>query len=101
MIGQAIDMVRPRGTVSVLGLCMAADTTQPFAALLKEVKVQYAVGTSLYQFGMVADVLDAGHVEPRVMVTDSVSLSQMPAMFEALRQRSSQCKVLVSPWRDR
>jgi (R,R)-butanediol dehydrogenase/meso-butanediol dehydrogenase/diacetyl reductase len=98
MIGNAIDLVGPRGTVSVLGLCMAADTTMPFTALLKEVKVHYAVGTSLYQFRTVADVLDAGNVEPRAMVTDSVSLNGMPTMFEALRQRSSQCKVLVSPW---
>lgn len=100
MIDKACDLVRPRGTVSVLGLCMAADPVQLSAPLLKELKLQFAVGTSLHQFGMVADVLDAGHVEPRVMVTDTVSLTDMPAMFEALRERSSQCKVLVRPWAD-
>jgi (R,R)-butanediol dehydrogenase/meso-butanediol dehydrogenase/diacetyl reductase len=98
MISKATDLVKRRGTVSVLGLCMAVDTIMPSTALLKEVKIQYAVGTSLEQFTRAANVLDAGHVEPRSMVTDTVSLDAMPAMFEALRQRSSQCKVLVKPW---
>jgi hypothetical protein len=31
------------------------------------------------------------------MVTDIVQLEDMPPMFEALRQRSTQCKVLVDP----
>jgi threonine dehydrogenase-like Zn-dependent dehydrogenase len=100
IIDTACDLVRPRGTVSVLGLCMAADPVQLSAPLLKELKLQFAVGTSLHQFGTVANVLDAGHVEPRAMVTDTVSLNGLPAMFEALRERSSQCKVLVSPWAD-
>jgi (R,R)-butanediol dehydrogenase/meso-butanediol dehydrogenase/diacetyl reductase len=32
------------------------------------------------------------------MVTDLVGLDAMPAAFEALRQRSTQCKVLVDPF---
>ena len=100
MIDKACDLVKPRGTVSVLGLCMAADPVMLSAPLLKELKLQFAVGTSLHQFATVANVLDAGHVEPRAMVTDTVSLADMPTMFEALRERSSQCKVLVSPWAD-
>lgn len=99
-IDTACTLVRPRGTVSVLGLCMSVDPIQVSVPLLKELKLQFAVGTSLHQFETVARVLDAGHVEPRAMVTDTVSIDQMPAMFEALRERSSQCKVLVKPWED-
>jgi (R,R)-butanediol dehydrogenase/meso-butanediol dehydrogenase/diacetyl reductase len=98
MVSRSIDLVKPRGSVSVLGLCMVTDPINHSGALLKEVKLQFAVGTSLYQFRTVADVLDAGHVEARAMVTDTISLDQMPEMFEALRQRTSQCKVLLKPW---
>lgn len=100
MIDRSCGLVKPRGTVSVLGLCMSADPVALSVPLLKELKLQFAVGTSLHQFSTCADVLDAGHVEPRAMVTDTVSLDDMPAMFEALRERSSQCKVLVKPWAD-
>jgi len=34
---------------------------------------------------------------PRAMITHTVGLEALPAAFEALRQRSDQCKVLVSP----
>jgi (R,R)-butanediol dehydrogenase/meso-butanediol dehydrogenase/diacetyl reductase len=98
MIGRSIDLVRPRGTVIALGLCLARDWLMPFTGLSKEVRLQWAQGSSLSQFATVADVLASGAVEPRAMVTDTVSLEALPAAFEALRRRTSQCKVLVDPW---
>jgi (R,R)-butanediol dehydrogenase/meso-butanediol dehydrogenase/diacetyl reductase len=32
------------------------------------------------------------------MVTETVSLAQFPAAFEALRERTHQCKVMLNPW---
>jgi (R,R)-butanediol dehydrogenase/meso-butanediol dehydrogenase/diacetyl reductase len=66
--------------------------------MLKEARIQFAVGTALAQFLTVADTLSAGHVEPRLMVTDTVPLTGLPDAFEALRGNSAQCKVLVDPW---
>jgi threonine dehydrogenase-like Zn-dependent dehydrogenase len=64
----------------------------------KEVQLQFAVTYSMAEFTHVADTFDAGHVEPRSMITDRVSLDDLPAAFEALRQRSHQCKLMVDPW---
>jgi threonine dehydrogenase-like Zn-dependent dehydrogenase len=97
-IAQCVALVRPRGSVTVLGMCTHFDNWVPASAMLKEVKIQFAVGTSLGQFLTVADVLSAGHVEPRLMVTDTISLQQLPQVFEGLRARTQQCKVLVDPW---
>jgi len=36
-----------------------------------------------------------GRLEPMPMVTDIISLDQVPEFFEQLRQPSSQCKVLI------
>jgi (R,R)-butanediol dehydrogenase/meso-butanediol dehydrogenase/diacetyl reductase len=33
------------------------------------------------------------------MVTDTVSLADFPAAFEALRSRTHQCKVMLDPWK--
>ncbi|MFY9328624.1 MAG: alcohol dehydrogenase catalytic domain-containing protein [Georgfuchsia sp.] len=98
MIDKAVEIVKPRGSVTVLGLCVHSDPWMPAMALVKEVKLQFAVGTNLKQFTHVADVIAAGHVEPLAMVTDTISLDQVPATFEALRARTSQCKVLINPW---
>ena len=45
----------------------------------------------------VAVPIIAGAVEPAMMVTDTVSLTDMPPVFEALRTRTTQCKVMVKP----
>ena len=43
------------------------------------------------------DLLDAGRVDPRPMITDIVTLEQLPAAFEALRKPTTQIKVMVRP----
>ena len=48
-------------------------------------------------FEVCADALDKDPDTQRAMVTDVVQLEQMPPMFEALRHRTTQCKVLVDP----
>ncbi|TGD72296.1 alcohol dehydrogenase [Mangrovimicrobium sediminis] len=99
LVARSVELVRPRGTVVVLGMCFHAETFVPATAALKEVTVRFAVGTLLEEFRTVADTLAAGHLEPLAMVTDTVSLDQLPTAFESLRQPGHQCKVLVDPWR--
>ena len=53
---------------------------------------------SIGEFEHVARVLDRGGVEPRAMVTDTVTLDALPGTLESMRKRTHQCKVLVDPW---
>jgi (R,R)-butanediol dehydrogenase/meso-butanediol dehydrogenase/diacetyl reductase len=43
------------------------------------------------------DVLNAGAAEPRLLVSDTISLGDAPKRFEALRTRSHDCKILINP----
>jgi len=99
MVDKSCDHVKPQGTVCVLGFCTVTDQWLPLTPLFKEANILFAVLYSLGDFQVAIDTLDAGSVEPRVMITDRISLDETPAMFEALRQRSHQCKVLIDPWR--
>jgi (R,R)-butanediol dehydrogenase / meso-butanediol dehydrogenase / diacetyl reductase len=99
LIQKCIEYVKPRGTVIVLGLCTPQDHFMPFQLVMKEVTLQASAFYEVREFELAADVLDKDPETPRAMVTDIVDLTNMPAMFEALRQRSSQCKVLVDPQR--
>ena len=98
LIKQSLEYVRPRGTVVVLGLCTAVDSFVPFVAVAKEVRIQPAALYRMRDFEIAADVMDRGDVTARAMVTDTISLAQLPPAFEALRHRSHQCKVLINPW---
>jgi (R,R)-butanediol dehydrogenase/meso-butanediol dehydrogenase/diacetyl reductase len=97
LLQRAIDYCRPRGTVVVLGLCTQPDTVLPFPLVTKELTIQASIFYEVRDFEIAADVLDRDGDVPRAMVTDVVGLDAMPAAFEALRQRSTQCKVLVNP----
>jgi len=97
LIAQAIDHVRPRGTVVVLGLCTVADRFMPFQAMSKEVSLIMSAFFNMNEFCTAVDVLDGPDATPLTMVSETVSLAEMPLAFEALRQRQHQCKVMVAP----
>jgi (R,R)-butanediol dehydrogenase/meso-butanediol dehydrogenase/diacetyl reductase len=98
LLATAVDLVRPRGTVVLLGLCTAADTYNPFQTMLKEVRIHPSMLYDVAEFEAAADALDAGAATPRAMVTETVPLAAFPAAFEALRRRSTQCKTLLDAW---
>lgn len=97
LIARSVEHARVKGTVVVLGLCAQPDTFMPFAAVAKEVRIQPSAFFTHHDYKYAVDVLDRGAVEPHAMITDSVSLADMPAAFEALRHRTHQCKVMVRP----
>ena len=97
LIQKSIELVKVRGTVIVLGLCTPPDTFMPFQFVSKEVVLQASAFYEVREFEVAADVLSKDPATPRAMVTDIVDLPSMPDMFDALRHRSTQCKVLVDP----
>jgi len=97
VIAQAIDQVRVKGTVLILGLCTRPDTFVPFAALSKEVRLITSAFFKQQEYEAALDALDSGDAEPRLLVTDTIALAAVPETFEALKSRTHQCKVLINP----
>ena len=65
--------------------------------LSKEVRLVTSAFFTRGEYEAALDALDRGAAEPRALVTDTLSLEEVPAGFEALRQRTHQCKVLIAP----
>jgi (R,R)-butanediol dehydrogenase/meso-butanediol dehydrogenase/diacetyl reductase len=97
LIAQAVDQVKPRGTILLLGLCTKPDTFNSFAMLSKEVRLVTSAFFTRQEYEAALAALDAGAMEPRLLVTDTISLSDTPEIFESLKRRTSQCKVLIAP----
>jgi len=97
ILAQALAQVRVRGRIVMLGLCTSLDSFVPFQAVSKEVRFIASAFFNMREYRAALDVLDGGHSVAKAMVTDTVALSAMPATFEALRHRTSQCKVMVRP----
>ncbi len=96
VIAQAIEQVRIKGTVLVLGLCTQPDTFTPFVAISKEIRLQTSAFFTRDDYQTSLDALSAGAAEPRHLVTETILLDQVPDVFESLRTRTHQCKVLIS-----
>lgn len=97
LIEQAVSQVKPRGTILLLGLCTKPDTFNSFAMLSKEVRLVTSAFFTRQEYEEALDALNAGAAEPRLLVTDTISLSDTPERFEALRKRTHECKVLIAP----
>lgn len=97
LIDQAVGQVRNRGTILLLGLCTKPDMFNSFAMLSKEIRLITSAFFTRAEYEAALDALSAGAAEPRMLVTDTISLSDTPQAFEALRTRTHQCKVLIAP----
>ena len=97
VLAEALEHVRPRGNIVILGLCTAADSFVPFRAVSKEVKFITSAFFNLREYQTALDTLDGGRSAARLLITDTVPLTRLPVVFENLRQRTSQCKVMVRP----
>jgi len=97
LIAQAVDQVRNRGTILLLGLCTRPDTFNSFAMLSKEVKLVTSAFFTRQEYQAALDALEEGAMEPRLLVTDTITLADTPEIFETLKHRTSQCKVLIAP----
>lgn len=97
LIAQAVEQVKPRGTILLLGLCTKPDTFNSFAMLSKEVRLVTSAFFTRPEYIAALAALDSGAIEPRLLVTDTISLAETPGVFESLKRRSEQCKVLIAP----
>ena len=78
-----------------VGVCDQSDHIEPLAAVLKELCIQWVLGYQKSDFAQTLEAILSGELQPAAMITDVVTLAQLPAAFEALRDPVDQCKVLV------
>ena len=96
-IEQAMQTVKPTGTVVVLGWCTVPDSYVPALYLMKQIRLQFSMTYDVAEFRHVIGVLEDDGAALRSMVSAVVSLDELPEMFESLRGGNTQCKVLIDP----
>lgn len=97
ILQQAIECIGWNGTILSLGGCMKPDPILPLLGMVKEATIRFSVAYGASDFRTTLDTLDAGHLEPRAMVGDTIGLAELPERFEAMRTGSHAAKVMVDP----
>jgi (R,R)-butanediol dehydrogenase / meso-butanediol dehydrogenase / diacetyl reductase len=93
----ALQYTGPRGQVVVLGVCFGETRFTSLTALIREASVHFAMFYSRRDFELAVESFEAGHLEPRQMISTTIPLAQMPDVFEQLRGTTPYCKVHVDP----
>lgn len=100
LIDFACQLVRIHGTVVGVGLCVGGDEWDPFAVLSKELTIVMAVFFNMAEFEAAIDVLAMeGAYRPQALITKHIGFTKLPSTFEDLRNRTTDCKVLIEPCR--
>lgn len=97
LIAQAINSLKLRGRVVVVGVCMQPDQIMPFFAIAKEATLHFVLAYEKADFQYTVDMLDQGRIDPRAMMTDEIGLEGVADAFVALERPTTQAKVLVVP----
>jgi (R,R)-butanediol dehydrogenase/meso-butanediol dehydrogenase/diacetyl reductase len=98
VLQKSIELVRSGGTIVSLGFCTQPDAILPSFATWKQVTIKFSFAYAMRDFVHCLDLLNRGHVEPRLMVSQTIGLDALPGMFEAIRGGAAQTKVHVDPW---
>jgi len=93
-IQQSLEMVRPGGTICIVGLPEVAapiDTTKIVH------KLPRIIGSLGGDFARTIGKMAAGEIDPRPLATHRFALSDAPAAFEKQLQASDAMKVMIAP----
>jgi threonine dehydrogenase-like Zn-dependent dehydrogenase len=95
LIDQAMRMAPRQARILVVGVCMQTDHIHPMVGIGKELTVQFALGYSAAEFALALTWISDQVVDLAPMITDTVTIDQIPQAFEALSDPEQQAKILV------
>jgi len=97
LIEQAIELTAVEGRVVVVGICPQNDEIFPFWAMSKELDLRFAIYYGREDFTDTLDALEAHRLDARSMVTETISLEELPDRFAQLERDPNAGKVIVRP----
>ena len=92
---EAFNLVRRAGKVVLVGVCMEPATVYPVLWMIKELSMQTTMGFTRREFETSLDLIHKGRLVTDGLVTETVSLDQVPEAFERLLSPNDEIKVLL------
>lgn len=97
IIDQLIAMAPSNGHLVLVGTGMQQERFTVISAAIKRLRMTFALAYEVSDFPYVMQMLAAGRISSHGLVTGTVGLDELPAMFEALQRPNDHCKVLITP----
>ena len=97
LIGQGIGHAAVNGRVGVVGICLSNDEIFPLFGIQKDLDIRFAIYYDREDFTDTLSAIDRGDLLAAAMVTETVSLADLPARFTAMSHQPDAGKVVVVP----
>ncbi len=94
---QALEMVRQRGQVVLLALCMEPCQVSPLDWIGREVQLQCSYGAEAVDWDFCLSLLASGKVDGKPLISDIVPLEEIQTTFQSLLRPTDQLQILVRP----
>lgn len=92
---EAANLVRVAGKVVWVGVCMEPTTIVPVMWMLKEISIQPTLGFTKNQMIECLELIRKKKVNAEKLISEVISLDELPRAFERLRKPNSEVKILV------
>ena len=83
--------------IVVVGVCMEADTFQPYQGIIKELNLQFVLGYTPDEFAASLAMIDSGKIDLTPLITGRVGLDGVAGAFRDLDDPDHHCKIMVQP----
>jgi (R,R)-butanediol dehydrogenase/meso-butanediol dehydrogenase/diacetyl reductase len=93
----ATELVRPGGRVTLTGICFEPMTLHPLSIIMREVAILPAFSSLPADNRLALSYLARKPESAGAIISDVVSLEEMPEIFEAARRGKVDGKVVVEP----
>ncbi|MCX7619478.1 MAG: alcohol dehydrogenase catalytic domain-containing protein [Acidimicrobiales bacterium] len=97
LLQHAVDVAATDATITVAGVCVSPDQIVPWTFMAKETDVRFSFYYTAHEFNTVIDMINLGRIDPLPLITDEISLDEVPSRFQTLKQPTDHCKVLIRP----
>lgn len=97
MLQQLIDIAPVGCHIVSVGVSMAEEPLSPLAAAQKKVRLSFSFGYTKDDFAFVTRMLAEKRLSVEEMITERVSLAQVPEVFAGLMQPNGHCKIVIQP----
>jgi threonine dehydrogenase-like Zn-dependent dehydrogenase len=95
MLQQAAMYAARNGKIIAMGAAMTPETLIPLMWTLKELELKFGLGYTFDEFKEALDAIASKRINVKGIISDIISLDQLPATFAELLKPNNKSKVLI------
>jgi threonine dehydrogenase-like Zn-dependent dehydrogenase len=96
-LASTFNMIRPKGTISVVGVFVEAAATLPISqAFFGEFNIRFGLGDSARYRDEMFELVRTGRLQPERIITHRMKLEEAPSAYKMFDQREA-FKVVLAP----